>query len=100
MYKIHFYRDKSGKQLVLEYMKELKQKKDKDSRIKLNKINISSFKCLWYCYRRTLYKTSGWRYLGIKTVEGQNPVRGMEQRQFCPVASLYEKDTENTGQRD
>lgn len=39
MYKIHFYRDKSGKQPVLEYMKELKQKKDKDSRIKLNKIN-------------------------------------------------------------
>ncbi len=39
MYKIHFYRDKSGKEPVIEYMKGLASKKDKDSRIKLNKIN-------------------------------------------------------------
>lgn len=39
MYEIHFYRDKSGKQPVVDYMVELKKKKDKDSRIKLNKIN-------------------------------------------------------------
>lgn len=39
MYKIYFYRDKSGKQPVIDYMAELKKKKDKDSRIKLNKIN-------------------------------------------------------------
>lgn len=39
MYKIHFYSDKSGRQPVLEYMKKLSQKKDKNSRIKLNKIN-------------------------------------------------------------
>ena len=36
----HFqtYRDKNGRQLVLEYMRELGNRKDKDSRIKLNKI--------------------------------------------------------------
>lgn len=39
MYEIHFYKDKNGKEPVLEYMKELAGKKDKDSRIKLNKIN-------------------------------------------------------------
>lgn len=39
MHKIHFYRDRSGKQPVLEYIKELRERKDKDSRVKLNKIN-------------------------------------------------------------
>lgn len=39
MYEIHFYKDKNGKEPVLEYMKELAGKNDKDSRIKLNKIN-------------------------------------------------------------
>ena len=38
MYEIHFYRDGSGKQPVKEYLAELAGKKDKDSRIKLNKI--------------------------------------------------------------
>lgn len=39
MYKIEFYRDKNGKEPVIEYMRKLAHKKDKDSRIKLNKIN-------------------------------------------------------------
>lgn len=39
MYKIHFYRDKNGNEPALEYMAKLSKKKDKDSRIKLNKIN-------------------------------------------------------------
>lgn len=39
MHKINFYRDRSGKQPVLEYIKELRERKDKDSRVKLNKIN-------------------------------------------------------------
>lgn len=38
MYKIHFYKDKSGKEPVKEYIERLASKKDKDSRIKLNKI--------------------------------------------------------------
>lgn len=38
MYEIYFYRDKSGKEPVKEYMAELAGRKDKDSRIKLNKI--------------------------------------------------------------
>lgn len=39
LYEIHFYKDKSGRQPVIDYMAELKGKKDKDSRLKLNKIN-------------------------------------------------------------
>lgn len=39
MHRIYFYRDKNGKSPVLEYLTELSQKKDKDSRIKSNKIN-------------------------------------------------------------
>lgn len=39
MHKIFFYKDKSDNEPVLEYMYELADRKDKDSRIKLNKIN-------------------------------------------------------------
>lgn len=38
MYEIYFYKDKNGKEPVKEYMAGLAVKKDKDSRIKLNKI--------------------------------------------------------------
>ena len=38
MHKIYFYRDKNGKEPVAEYIAEMAQQKDKDSRIKLNKI--------------------------------------------------------------
>lgn len=39
MHKIHFYKDRNGKEPVFDYMAELAKKKDKDSRVKLNKIN-------------------------------------------------------------
>jgi len=39
VYKIRFYKDKRGERPVLEYMRELAKDNDKDSRIKLNKIN-------------------------------------------------------------
>lgn len=38
MYKIVFYRDKNGKSEVVEYLKELSVKTDKDSRINFGKI--------------------------------------------------------------
>lgn len=38
MHDIYFYRDKNGNEPVKEYLAELAAKKDKDSRIKLNKI--------------------------------------------------------------
>lgn len=38
MHSVHFYRDKSGNEPVAEYIAELARRKDKDSRIKLNKI--------------------------------------------------------------
>ena len=38
MHKIFFYKDKKGNEPVLDYLRELSEKSDKDSRIKLNKI--------------------------------------------------------------
>ena len=38
MYQVYFYEDKSGRAPVLEYLRELMGKKDKDSRIKAQKI--------------------------------------------------------------
>lgn len=38
MHKIKFYSDKNGRKPVLEYLKELSAKSDKDSRIKAKKI--------------------------------------------------------------
>lgn len=38
MYSIHFYRDRSGEQPALEYLKSLLGKHDKDSRIRAKKI--------------------------------------------------------------
>ncbi len=38
MYEIHFYKDRSGKEPVADYLTELAAQADKDSRIKLNKI--------------------------------------------------------------
>lgn len=37
-YNVHFYRNEQGEEPVLDYLNELVKKKDKDSRIKLNKI--------------------------------------------------------------
>jgi len=39
MYQIFFYKDKNGRRPVLEYIKTLMAKTDKDSRIKADKIN-------------------------------------------------------------
>lgn len=38
MYKIYFYKDRRGKEPVLDYIKELEKNNSKDSRIKYNKI--------------------------------------------------------------
>lgn len=39
MHKIYFYKDKKGKEPVVEYLRKLASKKDKDSRIKASKMN-------------------------------------------------------------
>lgn len=39
LFKVRFYKDKQGRQPALEYIRELSEKSDKDSRINLNKIN-------------------------------------------------------------
>ncbi len=39
MYSIKFYRDKDGNEPVVDYLNQLRNQNDKDSRINLNKIN-------------------------------------------------------------
>lgn len=39
MYQVYFYKTPNGDQPVLDYLTDLLSKKDKDSRIKANKIN-------------------------------------------------------------
>ena len=39
MHPIYFYRDEDGREPVFEYLQQLMQKNDKNSRIKANKIN-------------------------------------------------------------
>ena len=39
MYKVFYYKDKNGKSPVAEYLRELSAKRDKESRIKSNKIS-------------------------------------------------------------
>lgn len=39
MYEIFFYKDRNGRSLIAEYLRELTARKDKNSRIKANKIN-------------------------------------------------------------
>lgn len=39
MHRIYFYKDRSGRKPVAEYLTELASRKDKDSRIKFNKYN-------------------------------------------------------------
>ena len=39
MYSINFYRDKDGNEPIIEYLKKLRKRNDKNSRINLNKIN-------------------------------------------------------------
>lgn len=38
MYRVHFYKDRDGKEPVAEYLAELGKRNDKDSRIKLTKV--------------------------------------------------------------
>ena len=39
LYRIYFYKDRSGRRPVADYLAELADKKDKNSRVKLNKYN-------------------------------------------------------------
>ena len=38
MYNVYYYKDKNGKSPIVDYIRKLSNKNDKDSRIKLNKI--------------------------------------------------------------
>lgn|GEM_PF-3600771 len=66
MYKIYFYKDRKGNYPVFDYIKKLKTKNDKDSRIKSSKIND-------YIQALSVYGTQiGEPYLNILKVKFGN----------------------------
>lgn len=102
MYKIHLYCDRNGHEPVYEYLRELTCKKDKDSRIKANKIND-------YIEALSQHGTMlGEPYL--KHLDGEiwelRPLRdrilfvAWTDGGICSATYVYEKDAENSGKRN
>lgn len=102
MHKIHFYKDRSGKEPVFEFLRELSQKKDKNSRIQLNKIND-------YIEILSRYGTQiGEPY--IKYLNGNiwelRPLRSRilfatwYEGWLCVTSYIHEENSENPSKRD
>lgn len=102
MHSIYFYKDKNGKELVLDYLKELSKRKDKDSWIKANKIND-------YIEILKQYGTqAGEPYL--KHLDGEiwelRPLRdrilfvAWHNGSYVLLHTLYEKNLENSKKRN
>lgn len=100
MYSINFYRDKDGNEPIIEYLKKLRKRNDKNSRINLNKIND-------YIEALSKYGT----YLGepyIKHLDGEiwelRPLKnrimffGYDGKQFV-LLSHFIKKTQKTPKR-
>ena len=103
---IYFYKDKSGKEPVLEYLKELLSQNGKDSHIKAAKIQD-------YINILSEHGTKiGEPY--IKHIEGEiwelRPLRDriffvawpyhVNRQQLCPFAPLYEENPKDPKQRN
>ena len=101
MYSISFYRDKDGNEPIIEYLKKLRKRNDKNSRINLNKIND-------YIEALSKYGT----YLGepyIKHLDGEiwelRPLKnrimffGYDGKQFV-LLSHFIKKTQKTPKRE
>ena len=101
MYSINFYRDKDGHEPIIEYLKKLRKRNDKNRRINLNKIND-------YIEALSKYGT----YLGepyIKHLDGEiwelRPLKnrimffGYDGKQFV-LLSHFIKKTQKTPKRE
>ncbi len=98
MHAIYFYKDKQGNQPVLDYMRELARRDNKDSRIKLNKLNdyielLSQQGTL--CWS-TLHQASGCGDLGVETLAGSDFIRGLAGWELCLTASFCQRDAKDT----
>ena len=101
MYEIIFYKDRNGKEPVLEYIQELADRTDKDSRIKLQKIRD------YVRYLRTMGKEAGEPY--VKHLDGEiwelRPIRdrilfaALDGNNFI-LLHHFMKKTKKTPQRE
>ena len=88
MYTIIFYRTESGKEPVLDFIRELQKRKDKDARINAAKIND------YLEILKTCGKAAGEPF--VKPINGnkeQNPFRCMDWGVFC-FASLFREENQ------
>jgi phage-related protein len=101
MFDVLFYRDRSGKEPVLEFIQELDKRKDKDSRIQINKIYD------YIDFLRSVGTTAGEPY--IKHLEGEiweiRPIRSRilfaawDGKSFI-LLHHFMKKTQKTPQRE
>ena len=69
MYEIVFYQDKNNKNEILDHMSKLQKNKNKDNRIKFNKIRayIETLKLNGTTVGEPVMKHLERRYMGVKT---------------------------------
>ena len=93
MYEIYFYEDKDGKSPIFEYIQDLSQCTDKDSRINHNKINdyIEVLSEYGKTQPESLYKTHRRRYMGAYTDKRKDILCKLD-RQRVYIISLFPKE--------
>ena len=98
MYKIYVYKDANGKEPIVDYLKELSAKADKNSRLNLKKIQD------YINILQQYGKTAGEPYMKHLDEEiwELRPLRnriffcGMGWKKLHFTTSLHKKDSENT----
>lgn len=102
MHTIYFYKDKQGNQPVLDYMRELARRDNKDSRIKLNKLNDYIELLSQHGTRagQPYIKHLDAEILGVETLAGSDFIRGLAGWELCLTTSFCQKDAKDTQTRD
>ena len=79
MHAIYFYKDKQGNQPVLDYMRELTRRDNKDSPDQTQQAQRlhRAFKSAWNTCWPTLHQASGCGDLGVETLAGSDFIRGL-----------------------
>ena len=90
MYKIYVYKDANGNEPIVDYLKELSSKGDKNSRLNLKKIQD------YINILQQYGKTAGEPYMKHLDGEKQNLLCSMGRKSLYIASSLHQKDSENT----
>lgn len=102
MHQILYYRDKSGRAPVEEYITELAAKKDKDSRIKLNKIRdyVRALSSYGLQLREPYIKHLEGEIWELRPLRDRILFAAWHNESFILLHSFIKKDAENTPARE